>query len=36
VIVAKPGTLVGLGNLTGATPALSLLALLVIASLQAW
>ena len=36
VIVAKPGTLVGLGNLTAATPALSLLGLLVIASLQAW
>jgi AGZA family xanthine/uracil permease-like MFS transporter len=36
VIVAKPGTMVGLGNLTGATPALALLGLLVIASLQAW
>src|SRR5277367_946172 len=36
VIIAKPGTLVGLGNLTTATPALSLLGLLVIASLQAW
>jgi AGZA family xanthine/uracil permease-like MFS transporter len=36
VIIAKPGTLVGLGNLTTATPALSLLGLLVIACLQAW
>ena len=36
VIVAKPGTLVGLGNLTAATPALALFGLLVIASLQAW
>src|SRR5580658_2187784 len=36
VIIAKPGTLVGLGNLTTATPALSLLGLLVIAALQAW
>jgi len=36
VIVAKPGTLVGLGNLVSPTPALSLLGLAVIASLQAW
>jgi adenine/guanine/hypoxanthine permease len=36
IIIAKPGTMVGLGNLTTATPALSLLGLLVIASLQAW
>ncbi len=36
VIVAKPGTMVGLGNLTTPTPALSLLGLLVIASLQVW
>jgi adenine/guanine/hypoxanthine permease len=36
VIVAKPGTMVGLGNLTASTPALSLLGLLVIASLQIW
>ena len=36
VIVAKPGTLVGLGNLTNSTAALSLLGLLVIAALQAW
>jgi adenine/guanine/hypoxanthine permease len=36
VIVAKPGTLVGLGNLASPTPALSLLGLAVIASLQAW
>ena len=36
LIVAKPGTMVGLGTLTGATPALSLLGLLVIASLQVW
>jgi AGZA family xanthine/uracil permease-like MFS transporter len=36
IIVAKPGTMVGLGNLTTSTPALSLLGLLVIASLQVW
>lgn len=36
VIVAKPGTLVALGNLTTATPALALLGLLAMASLQAW
>jgi AGZA family xanthine/uracil permease-like MFS transporter len=36
VIVAKPGTIVGLGNLTTPTAALSLLGLLVIAGLQAW
>lgn len=36
VIVTKPGTMVGLGNLTTPTAALSLLGLLVIASLQAW
>src|SRR5271154_2730593 len=36
VIVAKPGTLVGLGNVTTATPAVSLLGLLLIASLQVW
>jgi AGZA family xanthine/uracil permease-like MFS transporter len=35
VIVAKPGTMVGLGNLTAPTAALSMLGLLVIASLQA-
>jgi AGZA family xanthine/uracil permease-like MFS transporter len=36
VIVAKQGTMVGLGNLTSPTAALSLLGLVVIASLQAW
>jgi AGZA family xanthine/uracil permease-like MFS transporter len=36
VIVAKPGTIVGLGNLTTPTAALSLLGLVVIAGLQAW
>src|SRR5580658_1961199 len=36
IIVAKPGTMVGLGNLTTSTPALSLLGLLVIALLQVW
>jgi len=35
IIVAKPGTLVGLGDLTAPTPALSMLGLLVIAALQA-
>jgi AGZA family xanthine/uracil permease-like MFS transporter len=35
IIVAKPGTLVGLGNVTAPTAALSLLGLLVIATLQA-
>ncbi|HUN75653.1 MAG TPA: NCS2 family permease, partial [Steroidobacteraceae bacterium] len=35
VIVANPGTTVGLGKLTGATPALAMLGLLVIAALQA-
>jgi AGZA family xanthine/uracil permease-like MFS transporter len=35
VIVAKPGTMVGLGSLTTPTAALSLLGLLVIAALQA-
>ena len=34
VIVADPGTTVGLGKLTGATPALAILGLLVIAALQ--
>src|SRR5471032_2275223 len=34
VIVAKPGTMVGLGSLTAPTAALSMLGLLVIASLQ--
>ena len=34
IIVAKPGTLVGLGNLTAPTAALSMLGLLVIAALQ--
>jgi AGZA family xanthine/uracil permease-like MFS transporter len=34
IIVAKPGTLVGLGHLTAPTPALSMLGLLVIAGLQ--
>jgi AGZA family xanthine/uracil permease-like MFS transporter len=34
VIVAKPGTMVGLGNLTAPTAALSMLGLLVIAALQ--
>ena len=36
VIVAKPGTIVGLGNLTTPTAGLSLLGLVVIAGLQAW
>jgi adenine/guanine/hypoxanthine permease len=36
VIVAKPGTMVSLGNLTTPTTALALLGLLVIASLQIW
>ncbi len=36
VIVAKPGTIVGLGSLTAPTSALSLLGLVVIAALQAW
>ena len=36
LIVAKPGTMIGLGDLTAATPALSMLGLLLIASLQAW
>jgi AGZA family xanthine/uracil permease-like MFS transporter len=36
LIVATPGTMVGLGNLTAPTAALSLLGLLVIASLQTW
>ena len=36
IIVAKEGTMVGLGNLTSSTAALSLLGLLIIASLQAW
>lgn len=36
LIVAKPGTMVGLGSLTSPTAALSLLGLLVIASLQTW
>lgn len=36
VIVAKPGTMVGLGNLTTPAAALSLLGLLVIATLQIW
>jgi AGZA family xanthine/uracil permease-like MFS transporter len=35
IIVAKPGTVVGLGNLTAPTAALSMLGLLVIAALQA-
>lgn len=35
VIVAKPGTMVGLGNLTSPTAAISLLGLVVISSLQA-
>jgi AGZA family xanthine/uracil permease-like MFS transporter len=34
IIVAKPGTMVGLGDLTAPTAALSMLGLLVIASLQ--
>jgi adenine/guanine/hypoxanthine permease len=34
VIVARPGTMVGLGNLTSPTAAISLLGLVVIASLQ--
>ncbi len=34
VIVAKPGTMVGLGNLTSPTAAISLLGLVMIASLQ--
>jgi AGZA family xanthine/uracil permease-like MFS transporter len=36
IIVAKPGTMVGLGNLTTPTAALSVLGLVVIAGLQAW
>jgi AGZA family xanthine/uracil permease-like MFS transporter len=36
VIVAKQGTMVGLGNLTTPTAALSLLGLVVIAGLQVW
>ena len=36
VIVANPGTTVGLGNLTSPTAALSLVGLLLIAALQAW
>jgi AGZA family xanthine/uracil permease-like MFS transporter len=36
VIVAKPGTMVGLGNLTTATAGAVAAGLLVIASLQAW
>ena len=36
VIVAKPGTMVGLGNLTSPTTALAVLGLLLIAGLQAW
>src|ERR1700689_180115 len=35
IIVAKPGTMVGLGKLTAPTPALAMLGLLVIAALQA-
>jgi AGZA family xanthine/uracil permease-like MFS transporter len=35
IIVAKPGTMVGLGSLTSPTAALSILGLLVIAALQA-
>jgi AGZA family xanthine/uracil permease-like MFS transporter len=35
VIVAKPGTMVGLGSLTAPTAALSMLGLLIIATLQA-
>ena len=35
IIVATPGTTVGLGNLTAATPALAVLGLLVIAAMQA-
>jgi AGZA family xanthine/uracil permease-like MFS transporter len=36
IIVAKPGTLVGIGDLTAPTAALSMLGLLVIAALQMW
>jgi adenine/guanine/hypoxanthine permease len=36
VIVAKPGTMVSLGNLTTPTAALALLGLLIIAALQVW
>jgi len=36
VIVAKPGTMVGLGSVTTPATALALLGLLVIAALQAW
>jgi len=36
VIVAKTGTMVGLGNLTTPTTALAVLGLLLIAALQAW
>ncbi len=35
IIVATPGTTVGLGNLTAATPALAVMGLLVIAAMQA-
>src|SRR5580704_11139503 len=35
IIVARPGTMVGLGKLTAPTPALAMLGLLVIAALQA-
>lgn len=35
IVVSTPGTTVGLGNLTAATPALAVLGLLVIATLQA-
>jgi AGZA family xanthine/uracil permease-like MFS transporter len=34
IIIAKPGTMVGLGNLTSPSPAVALLGLLVIAALQ--
>ena len=36
VIVANPGTMVGLGDLTSPTAALSLVGLILIAALQAW
>jgi len=36
VIIAKPGTMVSLGNLASPTTALALLGLLVIAALQVW
>ena len=36
IIIARSGTMVGLGSLTAPTPALAMLGLVVIAALQAW